>query len=142
MNLCRLWHRFIWSVKALKRVCRVATLQNRRAASHLSHCIQHIGPCWGAGGQGLQGEGGGKMRRAALEADFKELAVIAFAERRHGTGYFFLALWPGADHYRGQSFELPAWPFDFRFGAATREPAEILHLQRERRRTIQICLKS
>src|SRR4051794_34934302 len=82
------------------------------------------------------------MRGAALEPYFKELAVVAPAEGRPGAGDFSLAFWLCGDHHRRQTFELPSWPLDFRFAAAARKPAEILHLKRKRGRKIQIGLES
>ena len=82
------------------------------------------------------------MRRPALESHFKELTVIAAAERRHGAGYFSLAFRFCGNHYRGQALKLPSWPLNFSFAAAARKPAKILHLQRKGRGTIKVGLES
>ena len=50
-----------------------------RAAGHLSHCVQQIWACGRAWRQGFQRECGGKIRGAALKADFQKLAVISSA---------------------------------------------------------------
>lgn len=66
-------------------------LVKSRAAGHLSHRVEYVGPGRSAGRQRVQRESGGKMRRTALEPNFKEFAVIAPAERHHSASDFSLA---------------------------------------------------
>ncbi len=116
-------------------------LVKRRAAGHLSHCVQQVRACRCAWSQRLQRKGSGKVRRTTLEADFQKVAIVSSAQGRHGAGNFFLTFRLRGNHYRGQAFKLPSCVFNCSFRAAAREPAEILHLQTECWGRIQVSLE-
>src|ERR1051326_1969806 len=99
-------------VEYSEAVCREAPLEYRLAARPFSHCVQHLATGRRAGGQGFQRKRGGEVRRPALKIDFKKIAAVALAQRRHGARDFSLQLRPCADHDCRQAFELPAWPFN------------------------------